>query len=156
MAHYKGVVTAPHAPDEVWRYLADLRSVAEWDPSIDDARLVSGEPGAVGSRYEIEASFFGRTVSLPYETVEADPPRRVVFSAETDLVSVRDAADIGLIVDGGSLVTWNAELRLHGPQRILDLPLRAAFNRIGERGKRGLAERLAEPVLSSSSVEARA
>jgi uncharacterized protein YndB with AHSA1/START domain len=156
MASYKGTVTAPHAPEEVWRYLADLRSIAEWDPSVESARLVSGEPGAVGSRYEVDVSFLGRTVTLPYETAEVEAPHCVVFEAETALMSVRDEARVGLIIDGGSSVTWDAELRLEGPQRILDLPLRAAFARIGSRAERGLAERLAEPILTRSVAGVRA
>ena len=148
MASYQAIVTARHSPDEVWRYLADLRSIAEWDPSVVAARLVSGEPGIAGASYELEVSFLGRTITLPYVTAKAEAPGLVVFSAETDLLSVRDEARIGLIVDGGSAVTWSADLRLKGPQRILDLPLRAAFNRLGRRAKRGLAERLNEPVLT--------
>ena len=150
MAQYKGTTTAPHSPEEVWRYLADLRSVAEWDPSVERASLVAGEPGEVGSRYELEVSFFGRTVTLPYETVESDPPHRVVFRAETDLVSVRDEASIGLILDGGSSVSWDADLRLKGPQRVLDLPLRAAF--APHRRARGTGPRRAP--LRADAVEA--
>ena len=32
MARYTGTVDAPHSAEVVWHYLADLRSVEEWDP----------------------------------------------------------------------------------------------------------------------------
>jgi carbon monoxide dehydrogenase subunit G len=153
MARYTGTATAPHPPEEVWRYLADLRSVAEWDPSVESARLVAGEPRDVGSRYEIRVGFVGGSVTLPYELVEADSPRRVVFEAETDSISVRDEASIRPAADGGSEVTWDADLRLKGPRRLLDLPLRAAFGRIGSRAEHGLRARLLEPVLVKQGHE---
>lgn len=156
MARYEATVNVAHTPEEVWRYLADLRLIGEWDPSVVGARLVSGEPGTVGARYEVDVRFLGRTLTLPYLTAEVEPPHRVVFSAETSLISVRDEARVGPIRDGGSTVTWDADLRLKGPRRILDLPLRAAFNRLGRRAERGLAERLNEPSLAESAERVRA
>ena len=60
------------------------------------------------------------------------------------------------VADGGCVVTWDAELRLRGPRRLLDLPLRAAFGRIGSQAEQGLAERLSDPVLQSVPQRARA
>ena len=156
MAQYKGTVTAPHAPDEVWRYLADLRSIAEWDPASTTHGSSPASPARSARATRSMSASSGERSRSP--TRPSRPIRRTESSSRPrpTLVSVRDEADIGLIVDGGSRVTWNADLRLDGPQRILDLPLRAAFNRIGERAERGLAERLAEPILSRSSAGARA
>ncbi len=94
MAHYSATLTTENTPDDVWRYLADLRSIVEWDPSVEDARLVEGEPGTVGARYELDVRFLGRTATLPYETVVAEPPHRLVFAAETDAMSIADEAII--------------------------------------------------------------
>jgi carbon monoxide dehydrogenase subunit G len=144
MARYKGTVTSHHPASAVWSYLADLRSVAEWDPSVDEIRLLSGNPGTVGARYQLEVSFLGNRVSLPYVTVTADPPTRVVFSAETESVVVRDEARVRPLADGGSSVTWDADLRLKAARRLFDPLLRLAFNRLGRRAARGLGERLTE------------
>ena len=156
MARYKGTVTSPHPAVEIWSYLADLRSIAEWDPSVEEIRLLSGEPGTVGARYQLEVGFLRRRVSLPYLTLTAETPTLVVFAAETASVMVRDEARIRPLADGGSSVTWDAELRLKGPRRLLDPLLRIAFNRLGRRAAHGLAERLNEPTLSHSLEEARA
>ena len=32
-------------PEDAWHYLADLRSLAEWDPSVKRVELVTGQPG---------------------------------------------------------------------------------------------------------------
>ena len=144
MARYTGTVASPHPAAAVWSYLADLRSIAEWDPSVEEIRLVSGEPGTVGARYQLELSFLGNRVSLPYVTVTAEPPTRVVFAAEAGNFIVRDEARIRPIADRGSSVTWDAELRLKGARRLLEPLLRLAFNRLGGRAARGLDERLTE------------
>jgi carbon monoxide dehydrogenase subunit G len=147
MARYTGTIRAPHSAEEVWHYLADLRSVGEWDPSVDEVQLTSGEPRTENARYRLDARFGGRTITLPYRIVEVDPPRRVVFAAETDSVTVRDEARIDSLGPSASHVIWDADLRLRGIRRLLDVPLRAIFKRLGEDAKDGLAERLRKPVL---------
>ena len=147
MAEYNATVSAPHPAEEVWRYLADLRSTAEWDPSVKAVRLISGEPGTLEARYELDVSFLGRTVTLPYRTAEIDPGRRVAFVAEDDQLSVRDQATISPVRAGGSTVVWDAQVRLKGARRVFDLPLGLVFKRIGGRAERGLAERLSDPTL---------
>jgi hypothetical protein len=148
MADYSATVSSPHPPGEVWKYLADLRSIAEWDPSVEDARLISGEPRAPDALYELDVSFLGRTVTLTYRTAEVEEGRHVAFVAEDDQLSVRDEATISPspVSPGGSTVVWDANLELKGARRLLDRPLALAFNRIGGRAERGLAERLGDPL----------
>jgi len=156
MAKYTGIVDAPHDAEEVWRYLADLRSVREWDPSVEGVTLISGEPGTESARYELEVSFRGRSITLPYRVLEADPPRRIVFAAEDESILVRDEARIEPVGRGASRVTWDADLRLRGIRRVLDLPLRAMFRRLGENAEKGLRAQLRKPVLESPAERVRA
>jgi carbon monoxide dehydrogenase subunit G len=155
MARYTGTVEAPHSAEEVWHYLADLRSVEEWDPSVDEVELVDGEPRTESARYDLEVRFAGRSIKLPYRIVEVDPPRRVVFEAETDSVRVRDEARIEPVGAAASSVTWDADLRLRGNRRLLDLPLRAIFRGVGEKARKGLGERLQKPELSDAIARVR-
>jgi carbon monoxide dehydrogenase subunit G len=147
MARYTGTVDAPHSAEEVWRYLADLRSVGEWDPSVEDVRLVDGEVRTTDARYDLQVNFRGRTLSLPYRVAEVDPPHRVVFTARSESVTVRDEARIESLGPGSSRVTWDADLRLRGIRRLFELPLRAFFSRLGANAERGLSERLQKPSL---------
>ena len=153
MARYTGTIDAPRPPQEVWQYLADLRSIREWDPSVRAVSLTEGQPGKVGAAYELTVEFMGRELILPYRTVAANPPDSVVFAAETDAVSVRDQATIRRGPRGSSVI-WDANLELKGVRRLLDLPLRIAFNRLGGRAAHGLAERLSssEPLAPTGPV----
>jgi carbon monoxide dehydrogenase subunit G len=155
MARYIGTIEAPHGAEDVWHYLADLRSAVEWDPSVEEVELTGGEPGTEGASYELEVRFRGRSITVPYRIVEADPPHRVVFEAKTDSVVVRDEARVDPLGQGSSRVTWDADLQLRGLRRLLDLPLRAVFNRIGEDARKGLGEQLRRPVLSGPVVQVR-
>jgi carbon monoxide dehydrogenase subunit G len=151
MARYTGTVDAPHSAEAVWSYLADLRSIGEWDPSVESVQLTSGEPRTETARYQLEVSFRGRTISLPYRVVEVDRPNRVVFAAETDEVSVRDEARIEPVGVGNSRVTWDADLRLKGIRKVFEPLLRTLFHRLGENARRGLGERLRDPALDAPS-----
>jgi hypothetical protein len=145
VANYRGTVLTPRSQADAWRYLADLRSTQEWDPSVENVRLTSGEPGEVGSRYELEVEFLSRRLTLPSETVVSEPPDRVVFRAETSSVVVLDEATMS--ADGaGSAVTWNATLTLKGLRKALEPLLRIGFSRIGRQAEEGLREKLAHPA----------
>jgi hypothetical protein len=140
----------------VWSYLADLRSVAQWDPSVEEIHLVSGDPQAAGARYQLDVGLLGNRVSLPYVTVAAEPPSRVAFAAETESVAVRDEARIRPLADGGTSVVWDAELRLKGVRRLFDPLLRVAFARLGRRAARGLDQQLNDLTASGLLEKARA
>ena len=145
MARYTGTVESIHPPEDAWHYLADLRSLAEWDPSVKRVELVTGRPRRPVAAYTLEVAFLGKTTSLPYRIAEAESPHRIVFTAETDSVHIRDMAEIEPASGGGSKVTWDADLQLRGVRRVFDLPLRVAFSRLGRAAQRGLADQLNRP-----------
>ena len=70
-------------------------------------------------------------------------PRRVRLVATTPDFSSHDT--ITVVPEGsGSAVTYDADLRLVGARRVLDLPLHAAFQVIGRRAQGGLRAALAD------------
>ena len=48
MAHYAATVTSPGSAREVFEYLADFSSTAEWDPGVSEARRLTARPAARG------------------------------------------------------------------------------------------------------------
>jgi hypothetical protein len=144
MAHYATTVTSPGSPTEVFEYLADFSSTAEWDPGVSEARSLTDEPLRVGARFHVVADFLGRRVPLEYRTVEIDPPRRVVLRAETPTVVSEDTITVSGLRGSGAQVTYDARLRLRGALRIADPVLGLFFRRVGDRAKAGLAATLAD------------
>jgi dehydrogenase/reductase SDR family member 12 len=143
MAHYVGRVTTSRSPDEVFEYLADFSRVADWDPGVERAYPVNSGGVRRGARFKVIARFLGREVPLTYRTVELDRPNRVVVHADNGRVVSHDAITLQAAPGGGTVVTYDAELRLKGPLRIAELPMRLLFRRIGDRARAGLEEVLA-------------
>ena len=137
MAHYAATVTSPGSAAEVFEYLADFSSTAEWDPGVSEARRLNADPLRAGARFHVVADFLGRRVPLEYRTVEIDPPRRVVLRAETRTVVSEDTITVRALPGSGSQVTYDARLGLRGALRFADPVARPpvpAGRRSGEGG----------------------
>jgi hypothetical protein len=141
MARYRTTVPAPHPADEVFRYLADFRSVAEWDPSITEATLVGdGEPIAVGAHFRVTTKTRFSEIVLDYTTTAVDSPRQITLRGENGtMVSV----DTITVTPDGSTVTYDADITLKGARRLADPLLALAFRRLGDKARDGLRSRLA-------------
>src|SRR5512144_139881 len=103
MARYTGTVSTSRAPDEVFDYLANFSSVAEWDPGVKQAVPINAGGVRQGARFKVVARFLGRDVPLVYRTVELDRPRRVVLEAENETLISTDAIHFSERPDGGTL-----------------------------------------------------
>lgn len=142
MARYCTTVASGASATEVFDYLADFATIADWDPGVSRAHLVSGDPGEAGAVYRVTTSNLGVSLPLDYEILEAIPPAdgfagRIVVEAHTrdfrsyDVITVSPTAT-------GCEVTYDADLALKGLRRPFDPFLRLAFTVIGDRAKRGL------------------
>lgn len=146
MARYTATVETDWDREEAFAYLADFATIADWDPGVVRAVRHTGEPLRVGARFEVTTSYLGRESALVYETIEIDPPRRVLLRAATGTFTSLDEMAFDLRPGGGTLVTYDADLALHGIARVAELPMRLAFRRIGDAARDGLRARLAEPA----------
>ena len=154
MANYTTTVETEWSPEAAFGYLAEFSNVAEWDPGVSSARSISADPLSVGARFEVEASFLGRAVPLVYETIEISQPRMVTLRADSGTFVSLDTLTFEPAPGGGTAVTYDATLTFKGPLRIFDPALKLAFNRLGDKARDGLADRLAGqlPAPAAGSV----
>jgi carbon monoxide dehydrogenase subunit G len=138
MARYVTKVRTARAPQDVFAYMADLRNFAEWDPGVKKVVQVEGDGGSPSSSFDVTVS--GTT--LRYVTKEYHEPRNLLVVAESATLVSTDRVTVEA-VDGGSVVTYDADLRLKGVLRIADPLLKLAFGRIGDRAAAGLRTALA-------------
>ena len=149
MAHFTTTVTSPAATDEAYRYLADFASVAQWDPTVVEASLISGEPGELNARYRVAIGWSVLQMTLEYQIVEADPPKapdrpaRVALRAENRDVESYDVITFIPRADGGTDITYDAGLSGKGVRRVFDLGFGLAMQVIGRRARGGLAAAVA-------------
>ncbi len=147
MPTYRTTLIADVPAQRVLSHLADFATVADWDPGVSAAALVSGEPGQVGTSYAVTVTFGPRRIPLVYEVVERIDPLdgdqgRVVLVAEAGSFTSRDTITV-TPTPRGSQVQYDAILTLRGLGRIMDWPLQQIFQVIGGRAEQGLRDELA-------------
>ena len=131
MARYVTKVLTSRSPDEVFAYMADLRNFAEWDPGVRHVAQVEGEGGGPGAVFDVTVRT-KREQTLRYRTAVFDPPHELLVVAKTKALTSEDRITVGS--DGrGSIVIYDAALRLNGPLRVGSAVLYFVFRRIGDR-----------------------
>lgn len=137
MARYVTTVKTAKSPKEVFAYMADLRNFAEWDPGVKAVRQVKGSAGGPDAVFDVTVAGVGRDLTLRYVTEEYDAPRNLLVVARSMVFTSIDR--ITVKPDGkGSILTYDADLRLNGVLRLGDLGLRLMFGKIGDRAAAGL------------------
>lgn len=145
MAHQIATVRSPRPPADVFAYLADFSTTQEWDPGVAEAAVLGDGTIGLGARIRVVADFMGSKTPLVYEITEYDPPAAVTLRGENATVVSLDR--ITVVPDGdGSLVTYDADLRLKGVLRLADPLLGLVFGRIADKAVAGLRDALAAPA----------
>jgi carbon monoxide dehydrogenase subunit G len=138
MARYVTKVRTARSPEDAFAYMADLRHFAEWDPGVKKVVQVVGDGAGPAASFDVTVS--GTT--LRYVTREYAPSSNLLVVAESVTLVSTDRVTVEP-VEGGSVVTYDADLRLKGVLRVAEPLLRLAFGRIGDRAAAGLRTALA-------------
>lgn len=137
MARYVTKVRTAWTPQKAFAYMADLRNFTKWDPGVKAVEQVKGSGGGLDAVFDVTVAGPVLDLTLRYVTEEHDAPRNLLVVARSFIFTSIDR--ITVEPDGtGSIVTYDADLRLNGPLRIGDLGLRLVFDRIGDRAAAGL------------------
>jgi carbon monoxide dehydrogenase subunit G len=138
MARYVTKVRTARSPEDAFAYMADLRHFADWDPGVKKVVQVDGDGAGPAASFDVTVS--GTT--LRYVTREYAPSSNLLVVAESATLVSTDRVTVEP-VEGGAVVTYDAELRLKGVLRVAEPLLRLAFGRIGDRAAAGLRTALA-------------
>ncbi|MGB0097938.1 MAG: SRPBCC family protein [Solirubrobacteraceae bacterium] len=141
MAHYNASLETPHPLEEVFAYLSDFSSTAEWDPGVVEAQRVGDAPLREGTEFQVVAAFLGRETRLTYRIIEYDPPNAVTLRGESSTVVSLDRITFEPSGEG-TRITYDADLALKGPLKLADPLLGLAFNRVGDRALAGMRKTL--------------
>ena len=137
VARYKTIIRSPWSSARAFDYMADVRNLGGWDPSIRRVVQVSGEGGGEATEFDIEVARPGGSTTLRYRTTHFEPFTSVRLEARTRSLTSVDCIDI--VDDGaGCLVSYDARLELNGARRVFDPLLGWMFGRIGDRAALGL------------------
>ena len=152
MARYVARVRTPMPPREAFAYMSDLTNFAEWDPGVSRVEQVTGQGAGPDAAFDVVVALPLGSMTLRYETTadDGDDTTMTAF-AENLLLTSEDTITVDADGDG-SIVVYDAELKLKGPLGLSDPLLGLTFDRIGDRAAAGLVDALAgERVPASGS-----
>ena len=138
MARYHATVESHSPATETFGYLATFSNAAEWDPGVLAGEPLDPGPVGAGSRFRLVVPFLGARIPLTYEVISLVPDREIVLRAANAMLQSTDRIVVTAAADG-STVSYDAEVRLRGPLRILDPLLRPGFRSVALRAATGLA-----------------
>ena len=142
MARYETTIHTPWSADRAFEYMSELRHFADWDPGVNRVVQILGHAPGLGSTYDVTVASPGRDLTLRYETVAFDAPRRVEVRAQSRTLLSVDVVTVAPDGPTGAAVTYTADLSLRGFLGIASPLLGLAFNRIGDRAAKGLRRAL--------------
>jgi carbon monoxide dehydrogenase subunit G len=135
------VIEVPRSLEESFAYVADFTTVAEWDPGIHASRKVSGD-GGVGTVYEVQAEFRGKTMPFTYTVTAFEQNARIVLDGVGEKATSLDTIAFEAAADGGARITYSAEFKLKGALRVAEPFLGGTFRRLARKALAGLEAKL--------------
>lgn len=144
--------TIERSAEEIWTYATDIVRHPEW-MTVTDARVISGEGTFVGARGRERMRFGPFAWDVEFEVVAAEPGRRIVWEAVAGApFDLRVALDLQTIATGRARATYGADIKLHGPWRLL-APMVAMEGRAGpDREIRRLKARVEEALSPAGAL----
>ncbi|KAA0080137.1 polyketide cyclase [Mycolicibacterium sp. P9-64] len=121
-------VAAP--PERLVEYLKDFANAEDWDSGTQRCTRNDTGPIKVGSSWHNVSKVFGVTAELTY-TLEELTRQTLVFVGTNARSTSRDTITI-TGVDAGSLVTYRAELTMHGLAKLLNPIMKLAFDKLAD------------------------
>lgn len=129
-------------PADVFDYIADFESAAEWDPGVAHARRLDQGQLGVGSRYELGVRMGGRVVPMTYRITVFERPTRVVLEGEGSTVEALDDIRFVPAIEG-TVVDYTADIRLRGWMRLIQPFVGGAMTKVGRDAAAGMTRTLA-------------
>lgn len=148
MARYTTTQTTGWDPDTAFAWMADLRHLAVWDPSIRSSDQVVGDGPGPGAEYDVTVHAAGGDRTMRYRIEEWEPEaRRLLAVSETPVLTSYDRISVETVEghDHPTAVTYDADLVMKGPAKVADPLVALGFDRMGDQAAAGLADVLHRP-----------
>lgn len=147
MTVLREVVETRLPQQQAFAFIADFGNASRWDPGIATSKPADDAPIGTGKRYGLGLRMQGRVVPMEYFISEYEPPRRVVLIGEGSRVRAIDTIEFEPGANGGTRITYTADIRLTGLLGLVQPFLGGAFAKIARdamNGMRATLDRLAD------------
>jgi uncharacterized protein YndB with AHSA1/START domain len=112
--------TVRAAPEDVFRFLADLENWPRWQSDMKSTKLTEGQSGQAGAVYRYLSKAMGMTFDSTVRLTRVDAPREVAFEGEWTGMIRPDGGYLVEPAPEGSLVTLNPRPQVRGIGRIME------------------------------------
>ena len=136
-------ITTPLPIGTVFAYLADFSNAPEWDPGTTSSEPRTGLGPRVGQMYDLVVTWGSRTLDMTYEITALEVDRHIVLEGTGSTTKAVDTMTFSPNVDGGTIVTYEADIRLRGLLKLAEPFLGKKFVELGDEAERGLITALA-------------
>jgi carbon monoxide dehydrogenase subunit G len=144
MISVERTISVPVPRDEAFRRVADFGRAHEWDPGLaSSSQETPGDPG-LGTSFAIVAEFRGKATPMTYVITEWDPTSRLVITGTGEKAKALDTITFADAADGGTTITYAAELGLAGALKFAEPFLNKTFAAMADKAVEGLAAWLSE------------
>ena len=134
-------------PGIVVAYLKDFGNAERWDPGTQSCERVDSGPVAEGACWHNVSKIFGVTAELTYKLEELSD-RRIMFVGENKSSTTIDTITVEA-AGSGSVLTYTADLDMHGAAKLLNPVMKLAFEKIAGDTEKQLTTVLNQLVTKS-------
>jgi uncharacterized protein YndB with AHSA1/START domain len=135
-----GIVRA--APEDVFRFLADLENWPRWQSDMKSTSLAEGQRGELGAVYRYVSKAMGMTFDSIVHLTKVDAPREVAFEGEWTGMIRPNGRYLVESAPEGSRVTLNPRPEVRGIGRIMESLITFMGRRLNEEHLEALRRQL--------------
>jgi Polyketide cyclase / dehydrase and lipid transport len=127
---------------DVFAYLADFSNAPEWDPGTESSRARDQDGPRLGQVYDLIVTWGDRRLPMVYEITALKRDRLLTLIGDGSTTHAVDTMEFSEVPDGGTSVTYIADIRLKGVLRLAEPFLRRRFAELGDAAEAGLSAAL--------------
>ena len=137
-------ITTEAPIEEVFAYLADFSNGPEWDPTQESSVARDDGGPRLGQIYDIVVEWGDRKLPMVYEVTAYKPNHMITLTGDGSTTHAIDTLEFTEVSDGGTAVTYNADIRLRGFLRVAEPFLGSKFNELFDNAEAGISQQLSK------------
>ncbi len=135
-------ITTDAPVNTVFSYLADFSNAPEWDPGTESSVPRDLEGPKLGQMYDLIVTWGDRKLPMVYEITAFKEERLLTLVGDGSTTHAVDTMEFSEVPDGGTSVTYTADIRLKGLLRLAEPFLGGKFNELGDKAEAGMSAAL--------------
>lgn len=135
-------ITTDAPVGDVFAYLADFSNAPEWDPGTESSVARDEDGPKLGQVYDLIVLWGDRKLPMVYEITALKENHLLTLVGDGSTTHAVDTMEFSDVPDGGTAVTYTADIRLKGVLRLAEPFLGKKFAELGDKAEAGMSAAL--------------